>query len=99
MNDQATIDVGTIFTSQWGYEQTNVCFYRVVRKTAKTVTLEKLSAVITEEGNMRGKVVPGETVTRVKQFRRSLHGDRVSICSFEHARIWDGTPQNFTAYA
>ena len=99
MSDQATIDVGTIFTSQWGYEQTNVSFYRVVRRTDKTVTLEKLSNVITEEGNMRGKVVPGETVTRVKQFRRSLHGDRVSICSFEHARIWDGTPQYFTAYA
>lgn len=25
--------------------------------------------------------------------------DRVSICNFEHARIWDGTPQSFTAYA
>lgn len=98
MNDQATIEVGTIFTSQWGYEQTNVSFYRVVRVTSKTVTLEKLANVITEEGNMRGKVIPGETATG-KQFRRSLRGERVSICSFEYARLWDGTPQSFTAYA
>lgn len=98
MNDQATIEVGTIFTSQWGYEQTNVSFYRVVRKTAKTVTLEKVSSVITEQGDMRGKVIPGETATG-KQFRRSLRGEWVTIESYESARLWDGTPQSFTAYA
>lgn len=27
------------FVSQWGYEQTNVCFYKVLKRTAKMITI------------------------------------------------------------
>ena len=31
------IELGTIFYDSWGYDQTNVDFYKVIRKTAKMV--------------------------------------------------------------
>lgn len=33
----ACVPVGTIFYTHWGYDQTNIDFYEVVRSTAKTV--------------------------------------------------------------
>lgn len=36
-----SINVGDIFKSTWGYDQTNVDFYVVTRKTAKMIELQE----------------------------------------------------------
>jgi len=38
----AGFQVGDILSSSWGYDQTNVTFYRVIKRTAHFVTLLKL---------------------------------------------------------
>ena len=48
MNEH-TVEVGDIFGASWGYDQTNVDFYKVVRVSAKSVWVVRIGA----------KVVPG----------------------------------------
>ena len=51
--------VGDIIVSQWGYDQTNTDFYRILKRTAKTVWLEPLK--VTREfkaGHIYGHVMP-----------------------------------------
>ncbi|HEM5454175.1 hypothetical protein HO944_09415 [Streptococcus suis] len=35
--------VGDVLCSTWGYDQTNYDFYKVIKVTAKTITIEKLN--------------------------------------------------------
>jgi hypothetical protein len=52
MND---IQIGDIFCASWGYDQTNVDFYEVVRKTAKMIELREIWMWIDEDqGSMSG---------------------------------------------
>ncbi|MET1995961.1 hypothetical protein [Enterococcus faecium] len=39
---ETKINVGDIYYSSWGYEQTNVTFYQVVRRTEKTVWFQPI---------------------------------------------------------
>lgn len=54
------IEVGDIFSSSWGYDQTNVDFFEVVRKTAKMIELREIGGRITETnpGGMSGQARP-----------------------------------------
>jgi hypothetical protein len=54
----ATINVGDIYYDSWGYEQTNVGFYKVVKKTPSTVTCIEINKDYSQETWGSGKVVP-----------------------------------------
>ena len=97
------IQPGTIFASSWGYDQTNVNFYRVVRSTPKTVVLQEVCSDRVQSGDMVGKVVPG-SVTRGEQFRRTIsryspERPSVRIDGSEWAYVWHGRPMDVTSYA
>lgn len=52
-------EVGTIFYTSWGYEQTNVDFYEVIHSTAKMVTVRELEKATAEDnGQFTGRAVP-----------------------------------------
>jgi hypothetical protein len=55
--EAANVEVGTYFKRSWGYDQTNVDFYRVVGLTAKGVRLQQWSSAHAGE---HGHVVPGD---------------------------------------
>lgn len=102
-----TIKAGDILTSSWGWEQTNVSFYKVLKRTPKQVQLQEIGAKKTESDTlaMQGTSVPDESVKRSGTFRKkvstSYTGDEemVGIESYELAKLWDGTPEKFTSYA
>lgn len=58
----AAVQVGDYFYSSWGYDQTNVDFYKVVGMTAsgKSVKVQKWSSRVTDEVGSSAHVVPGE---------------------------------------
>ena len=96
---ETAIEVGSILYSSWGYDQTNITFYEVLRKTAKTVTLQPVHSEIVESGDMVGKVIATKE-PKGKPVRRSLRfGNAVRIESYEWAYVWDGQPKRFSAYA
>ena len=58
------VKVGDFFSSSWGYDQTNVDFYKVVGMTAsgKSVKVQKWSSKCVESSGMgQDYVVPGDS--------------------------------------
>lgn len=96
---------GDILASSWGYDQTNVCFYEVVKATEKTATVRELEKLRVENGNMTGYEMPIKGRYKGEEIRRKVHYDRYNeggflmIESYEYARLWNGKKQEYTAYA
>ena len=93
-----SFQVGDIVRNTWGYEQTNVDFYEVVRISPSSVWLRPLQQETTETSFMAGTTVPlpgqyrGEAV---------MHRANAAGISFPHGcgRKWDGKPQHCSWYA
>jgi hypothetical protein len=104
-NARHELKVGDVLYRTWGYEQTNVDFYQVVRVPSdRSVVLRKLLAdVVRNDALMSGKATP-----RQDQF----HGAQETIHRATGAKTvtggkeyggdltwWDGKPQAVTSYA
>lgn len=94
MEIKAKVKVGDIFCSTWGYEQTNVDHFVVVRLTDKTVWLQPIGNVVVKEvGWASAYVKPDPSRIMGEPFRRKLNyypsGAYVSINSFSGARLVD----------
>ena len=82
----------TVYTS-WGYEQTNVDWYRV---TKTYVWLKRLASVQTETGFMSGTCVPGQESTK-SEARHFARGQYVHIDRHSDSK-WDGRPKQYSTY-
>lgn len=88
------VPVGTIYRSMWGYEQTNVDYYEVVKATAKTATLRQIATeTIRAAGQMAEYVVPSPGEYVGEPFRRKVRPGEsmVSINSVAVAAVWTGS--------
>ena len=87
---------GAILYSTWGYEQTNVDFYKIVERKPKSVVLQKIGNKVTEyydNYGEAGKCVADEEHKIDKPFfRRITKSGYVNIDSVSYARLWDGKP-------
>lgn len=56
------VEVGTFMVASWGYDQTNVDFYKVVGMTAsgKSVKVQRWSSTMVEDNGPTTYVAPGE---------------------------------------
>jgi len=101
------LNVGDILFSSWGYEQTNVDFYEVVRvPSARSAVVRQIKQITTEDGcgSMSGVTVPkpGEfSLTAKESIRRAagrhcLNGGNLSLVSLQK---WDGKPKYVSWYA
>ena len=55
----AEVEIGTIFYASWGYDQTNIEFYKVIRKTATMVELRAIGQIYVEsDSSMSEYVMP-----------------------------------------
>lgn len=105
------VKVGDIFETSWGYEQTNVDFFQVVKVTGKSVVVRHIKSKETEIkdasgiSTMTGHVVPvknafdGEPKTR--RLRIGYGGAEVFDAgeSYGTAELWNGKPQWVSHYA
>ena len=95
--------IGDIAYSSWGYEQTNITFYRVTRTTTTSVWLEEIPSIRTETGWATGTATPDTAAAGTPIGRRKIQtcwrGEwAASINTWEFARAWDGEPQRWTSY-
>ncbi|WP_370791031.1 hypothetical protein [Bilophila wadsworthia] len=94
---------GDILVSSWGYEQTNVDFYEVVKVTAKTVTLIPIERKVQLKGFMRYEATPVPGSGKGKAFRRRIIDcfdvPACRITSYAIARLWNGEAQEGSSYA
>ncbi len=107
-----SLKVGDILTSSWGYDQTNVNFYRVTKVLGKFVELEEVSSkMVAQDSSMSGYVVPefrtpnepslrheGKTLRKLVQ-GTSADDMYVKIESFEFAYLWDGKEKFTSSWA
>lgn len=103
------LKVGSILRRSWGYDQTNIDYYEVVRLVgAKMVEIVEIAQESVETGSLVGKCVPLPGQHIGKPMRKLAQGDSVKIYSFAHAYLVEpqmvgGVPvygaSNWTAYA
>lgn len=94
------LEVGTVLVSTWGYDQTNVDFYRVTKVTAKSVWLVPVAQKFVESTGWLSEMVtvdPDLTATG-KEFRRKRRGNSVKLTSYSWASPWSGRNVNQTHY-
>lgn len=89
---------GDILVSQWGYEQTSVCFYEVVKVMKNTVQLVKINKKMTPTVCRQFYAMPLPGTRYGEPFC-----SRIIICKskqccritdYEYAYLWDGSPQH-----
>lgn len=96
-----------IVECSWGYDQTNVDFYKVLKATPSTVKLIKVASTEISDGpqTMTGKVTPNPLQEIGEPFRRKVseyyEGAMIIIdrSPFRSALLWNGTPQRVSHYA
>ena len=103
---------GDILFSTYGYEQTNVDFYKVLATTPATLVLRQLASVQTPQDD-KHFTDRGTCVAIPDQFARDSQEFRVRVCKHAYgddvtftvnvnrglAQKWDGTPRRYTSYA
>jgi hypothetical protein len=91
------MEAGTILKSSWGYDQTNIDFFKVVKVVNGWATVRPIGQKIVERTGWASEtVVPNEEVMGAA-FRRKVKNygseDYVGIHSFSAASVWDGQPE------
>ena len=102
---KTTLTVGSIVSTSWGWEQTNVEFYEITKvKTAKKVCLREIQKKLTNASgysSMADKVlpVPGAYLADDNEFEKIVSiGNRINISSCQTATPWNGKPQYCSWY-
>ena len=107
----ASVSVGDVFVTSWGYEQTNVDYFEVVEKHGQYVTVRPIaSRTVENTGWMQRTVeaVPGSYLSSStlldgeSSARRKVKGTAGRPCidlqDFAQAVIWDGKPDHESSY-
>lgn len=103
--DAPSATVGDILVSSWGYDQTNIDFYQVVKVSGTRVTIRKIGK------NFLPSVNPNSTADAVRPIKGAFVGEpmvkrvqksstesySIKIESFASARPWDGGTHYQTA--
>lgn len=95
---------GDIFVSSWGYDQTNVDFYEVVKVNGpRTVQVVKIGQCVDYAGSGSDRVVPDRRNRRSEPMTKRLRpqwyneGWAFKVASYADAYTWDGSPRHQTA--
>lgn len=97
-----SLAVGTILVSEWGWEQTNVDFYQVVRVTPRTIVIRGIQFRVAEDLPYfaQDKVTAMRDAFDTDEFRRKVDKNGyVAITRWRFARAWDVQPVLRTRYA
>lgn len=98
------LEVGSYLVSIWGYDQTNVDYYKILRRVGKTmVELVQVSSAVGQVDSVGNhKVVPTDEVNTIqgaKPFKAKMSVDgSVKVGSSSWARPWDGRPRDETGF-
>jgi hypothetical protein len=92
---------GQILYRSWGYEQTNVNFYQIVKTKKKSIIIRELAQDRVETGWLTGTTVPlkdnfiGDELTKIIQIR--IWNDRINSYVNDLSE-WDGGKLHYSSY-
>jgi hypothetical protein len=106
---QHTLSVDDILICSWGWEQTNVDFYKVKKSVGKnTVELVRIKAISDPNGQgarfeMQDRAVPDPTAEFGSVFRARVDmtngSPSITMGHRQFAYLWDGKPAHRSWYA
>ena len=107
MERNHSVRVGDIFCATWGYDQTNVDYFVVVRLAGRTmVEVQQIAAVVRNDpvsGWIAGTSVPDPDRPFGDLMRRKVNTEGgnpgIRIYSFKYAFPWDGKERSWTRTA
>lgn len=98
--EAAKIQPGTILYSSWGYEQTNIDFFKVLSRKNNTITMQEIGFKIESYNYMSGRKVADETITKGEVITKRINKfGNITLNSFSFCGVWDGQPLSFSEYA
>ena len=90
--------VGDIYYSSWGYDQTNIDFYKIVaKKGSKSFMLQAIGQTVDSNGSSQDLVMPYEKAYKGRPLMKRMGSYGFSLNSFSTAMKWDGKPKHQTA--
>jgi len=90
--------VGDIYYSSWGYDQTNIDFYKIVEKKGKmSFMLQKIGYIVKYAETGADFVVPNPEHTRGEPMLKRMTQYGFNLNSFATAYPWHGKPVYETA--
>ncbi len=90
---------GAILCSTWGYEQTNVDFYKVIERKASSVVIVEIGQHRTYSGDMQGNCTPDpDTIISEPFLKRVNKWGGVNLATYKHCQLWDGQPMGWSSY-
>lgn len=103
-NQPTTLAIGDIVSNSWGWEQTNVDWYVVTRKTTNYVWLQPIASEMTKsEGcsSMAGHTIPTQPIKPIANAKEEMHKSTGTSVSFKYGSggQWDGKPEYVSWYA
>ena len=92
--------VGDIYSSMWGYDQTNIDFYQIVAKKGKmSFMLQKIGSIVSSNNGYGAEyVMPNPEHTKGEPMLKRMTEYGFNINSFATASPWDGKEEEQTAY-
>lgn len=97
------VEIGSIFVSSWGYDQTNVDAFQVVeKKGSATLVLREigLSRVPDSDGFDCCKVIPMKDsfLENSEPFEKRINRYGISMSSYSSASLWDGESDYYKSW-
>ena len=96
------IQEGDIIRNRWGYSQTNIDFYQVIKRTPKMVVIKEMEQRKEYRDDFEGESKPVEGKLVGEPERKKVKEiDGEEIVSLEHGigRKWDGKLLSFSEHA
>lgn len=96
------LEIGSILFSTWGYDQTNVDFFVVVKMTAKQCTILGMkSKNVKNIGPMTNNVIPDSIDYSQSPITKKINNGNyvMKISSYSYLALWDGVEQCESHYA
>lgn len=103
--EHRTIVPGAILYCSWGYDQTNIDYYLVTKRTNAFATIVQIGyKTHIETDYLQGTCTPDPEKITGKPIRRKVqvsNGREIGLFpqSFSWAKLWSGNPDHWTAYA
>lgn len=97
-----TVNIGDIFVSSGGYEQTNIAYYKVIKITKSSAEVIEIGQTRNYTGPMCGESMPADNShndTKSKRVRISVSGNTPCFKAiWGYAYPWNGKPNFFSEW-
>lgn len=96
--NQDKYEVGKILYSLWGYDQTNIDFYQIVKKTKSMIVIHQIGKeYLDTKYASEDLVMPVKDYFIGKEMKKKVGPYGVTLNTYANATLWDGQPQYQTA--